>query len=349
VIDYGAPYIIKHNTGPLFTYIRYPLAGNELDEEIITWVYDMYRSKLFAFDLVLADNSWAEGKLNVNFDSFLHDNRYAGIVLFGSYDHDGLEQPQEVLTTFNFDLIQRVRLANDQIIDPNRYQEVLDLLAEVIKQDFPDTREHLQDMDSSWLEHLVLGREELIVVLERSYILPSYYSTLRVKLPYAQLTESLLLEVEASLADVPGNPGRPFPGTSLEFLGTPRTPGEVINLTARDYIDPALPMLALTFDDGPSQFTSHILDILERFQVRATFFVIGNLVNSRSEVVVRAVELGNEVAGHSWDHSDFTRLTDADIRRQILDTSAVIEAVTGVAPPFFRPPCGAVNDNMLQV
>ncbi len=54
-------------------------------------------------------------------------------------------------------------------------------------------------------------------------------------------------------------------------------------------------MIALTFDDGPSQNTSHILDLLEEYDVRATFFVVGNRVSSYADTAKRAVALGNEI------------------------------------------------------
>jgi peptidoglycan/xylan/chitin deacetylase (PgdA/CDA1 family) len=91
------------------------------------------------------------------------------------------------------------------------------------------------------------------------------------------------------------------------------------------------------------------LDTLELYGARATFFTIGNLVNSNKDTVLRAISLDCEVAGHSWDHKDLTKLTGEQITRQLLDTAATIEAVTGIALPFFRPPYGAVNDRLKTI
>jgi len=108
-------------------------------------------------------------------------------------------------------------------------------------------------------------------------------------------------------------------------------------------------MIALTFDDGPSRYTTQVLDLLEQYNVRATFFTVGNLVNSRSAVVARAASLGCDVAGHSWDHKNLTKLTESEIRSQISDTSSTIQAITGQKLPFYRPPYGSVNDSMRNV
>jgi len=108
-------------------------------------------------------------------------------------------------------------------------------------------------------------------------------------------------------------------------------------------------MIALTFDDGPSKYTSHVLDILEKHGARATFCVIGNLVSARKDTVKRASGLGNEIIGHSWDHRDLTKLSADEIIQEIKDTSDVIESVTGIRPRMYRPPYGAVNAALKSV
>ena len=113
-------------------------------------------------------------------------------------------------------------------------------------------------------------------------------------------------------------------------------------------IDPSRPMVALTFDDGPSMYTPDILDILERNNCRATFCVIGNLVDKRSDMVRRAFELGCEIIGHSWDHRNFTKLKAETIKQQLRDTTTAINAVTGYSPMLYRPPLGAYDDKVMR-
>jgi peptidoglycan/xylan/chitin deacetylase (PgdA/CDA1 family) len=108
-------------------------------------------------------------------------------------------------------------------------------------------------------------------------------------------------------------------------------------------------MIALTFDDGPSKFTPQILDLLERHNARATFFTVGNLLHSRRDIVTRAVSLGCEVSGHSWDHQDLTTLSADEVKKQILDTAAAIHTITGVKTAMFRPPYGSVDEQLRNV
>jgi len=110
------------------------------------------------------------------------------------------------------------------------------------------------------------------------------------------------------------------------------------------------PMIALTFDDGPVGYTNYILELLKKHGGRATFFVIGNMVEAGADIVRRTIEYGSEVAGHSWNHDNLTMINAAAVTQQITDTSAIIEAVTGSPPPtFFRAPFGMIDDTVTAV
>jgi peptidoglycan/xylan/chitin deacetylase (PgdA/CDA1 family) len=91
------------------------------------------------------------------------------------------------------------------------------------------------------------------------------------------------------------------------------------------------------------------LDILEENACRATFCVVGNRLDTRTDMIRRAFELGCEIFGHSWDHRDFTKLKAETIRLELRDTSAAIEAITGFVPMLYRPPKGAYNDKVKGV
>lgn len=102
--------------------------------------------------------------------------------------------------------------------------------------------------------------------------------------------------------------------------------------------------VALTFDDGPQPvFTPQVLDVLQRYDVPATFFCIGSQVQEYPEIVRQTFEEGNVVGNHTWSHPDLTTLSPDVIRWQLSSTSAIIQQTTGVVPTFFRPPYGATN------
>jgi peptidoglycan-N-acetylglucosamine deacetylase len=95
--------------------------------------------------------------------------------------------------------------------------------------------------------------------------------------------------------------------------------------------------IALTFDDGPNEpYTSRVLDILKRLDVRATFFLIGENVERWPEAARRAAAEGHDLGNHGWDHAQLPLMGRARIRSQIERTAAAIERSAGVRPVFFR-------------
>ena len=109
-------------------------------------------------------------------------------------------------------------------------------------------------------------------------------------------------------------------------------------------------IIALTFDDGPGiTTTAQILDILQKYDVPASFFVIGDNINRQTEEVMRrAVSMGCEIQNHSRTHQDMTTMTAEEITEEIKFTSDKVKKAVGKAPEFFRPPYIAVNDLMRE-
>ena len=108
--------------------------------------------------------------------------------------------------------------------------------------------------------------------------------------------------------------------------------------------------IALTFDDGPNEpYTSHILDILKEFDVRATFFLIGENVERFPEVVRRHVVEGHEIGNHTYSHDALPLKFPGRIRDELRRTSQLIHRTTGVRPRFFRAPHGWRNPWMGRV
>jgi peptidoglycan/xylan/chitin deacetylase (PgdA/CDA1 family) len=110
------------------------------------------------------------------------------------------------------------------------------------------------------------------------------------------------------------------------------------------------PMVALTFDDGPSDYTNIILDVLELHGGRVTFFVVGSRVERWRNIVIRAAEGGHEIVGHAWTHVELPSLNNRALAESLRATSEVIERVTGNSCGFiFRAPYGLVNQRVINV
>jgi peptidoglycan/xylan/chitin deacetylase (PgdA/CDA1 family) len=107
--------------------------------------------------------------------------------------------------------------------------------------------------------------------------------------------------------------------------------------------------VALTFDDGPSAWTGPVLDVLDRYDVPATFFVVGRYVADRSAVVARAAASGHSVQNHSWSHPFLAGLSNEAIATELDRASGAVEAATGRHPRCYRPPYGSTSSRVRSV
>lgn len=125
-------------------------------------------------------------------------------------------------------------------------------------------------------------------------------------------------------------------------------PQEETGQAAGRQIDPNLPMIALTFDDGPmASVDNQIMDCLAQYGGKATFYVVGNRCASYPAVMQRMVAEGHEVGNHTYEHKYLNRLNAAQIRYQIDKGQEAIIATTGIAPATVRLPGGNKNATVL--
>lgn len=113
--------------------------------------------------------------------------------------------------------------------------------------------------------------------------------------------------------------------------------------------DPSVPMVALTYDDGPySPVTDRILNTLEKYDAKATFFVVGNRVSSYRSSVKRAYNMGCEIANHTYNHTFLTSAGYDTIVSEINRTNNAVYNVTGEYPKIVRAPGGDLNSRVLN-
>lgn len=102
--------------------------------------------------------------------------------------------------------------------------------------------------------------------------------------------------------------------------------------------------VALTFDDGPSEFTSKIIDLLEEYGYNATFFVLGNKLNlDYQKTLKKSITNGNEIGVHGYSHRSFTKMTKESIEEEISKTKKYVKNLTGYEPKLVRPPYGNIT------
>lgn len=111
------------------------------------------------------------------------------------------------------------------------------------------------------------------------------------------------------------------------------------------------PVIALTFDDGPSlRDTGTLLDLLAAEDIRATFFVLGSQVDSgRKELLIREAAEGHEIANHTYSHLTLKGADRQTVEDELTKSNDLIEQITGVKPTLLRPPLGAFDDTTKAV
>jgi len=104
-----------------------------------------------------------------------------------------------------------------------------------------------------------------------------------------------------------------------------------------------------TFDDGPTDVTSGLLDYLLSVNQKNTFFEIGSQIVQNYPLTVREYSEGHEIADHTWSHPDLTTLTSEEVYAELAWTIYAIHSSIGQTPKLFRPPYGNINDNVRLV
>ena len=109
-------------------------------------------------------------------------------------------------------------------------------------------------------------------------------------------------------------------------------------------------VIALTFDDGPDKdYTTKILDILKKNNVKATFFVVGENVQWNRDIIKRQYDEGHEIGNHTFTHINVSKNGYNDIYKEISNTQQLIKDIIGIEPKLFRPPYRAISKPMCNI
>lgn len=136
----------------------------------------------------------------------------------------------------------------------------------------------------------------------------------------------------------------PTPSPSPTPEPTPTPTPEPLSV---DNIDPNKPIVALSYDDGPSSNTASILETLEKYGAHATFFMVGENIDLHPDWVKMVYESGNEVANHTVNHKNLNTLSAEDIRKEVENNQSKLNSTLGLGKKYLvRPPYGNANDTV---
>lgn len=157
---------------------------------------------------------------------------------------------------------------------------------------------------------------------------------------------------------VPADPATDDPAPAPEPEPRPPAPAPaqpvdggqgLLRTVAGPHVRDGRGVISLTFDDGPSPtLTPMVLDILARYDVRATFFVLGSQAEAHPDMVRAIVAAGHEVAGHTWSHRALPGMDDRTFAAEVDVAVDLLEQLTGAPIACVRPPFGMFDDESVQ-
>ena len=274
----------------------------------------------------ITHNNSAALSIIVNIKQDIHGAHPVSLTHFWTFD----KKSGEVISLS--DLTEQSEKAAEEIVVAARNN-----INETIKQRQQAELDLSETITQETLSNFVItdGGSSLAWPIGQASLLPSAYGEMTIKVPIAAVAKYLQNPTARKLANVPKPPEpKPAPKPAPAVPAPAPTTGNKV--------------IALTFDDGPGPYTAHLLDVLDQYGAKATFFLIGSKVSSQANVVRSIHARGHQLGNHSWSHPELPKLPVDQIAGEIDRTNDAIKQATGVTPAILRPPYGAVNGVVLE-
>ena len=320
--------------------IEYPLTKNNKINKTVAQAIDRADSdfryaatNILTFDQPLTEtisyqvthNNSVTLSIIVNIKQDMHGAHPVSLTHFWTFD----KKSGEVISLS--DLTEQSEKAAEEIVAAARNN-----INETIKQRQQAELDLNETITQETLSNFVItdGGNSLAWPIGQASLLPSAYGEMTIKVPIAAVAKYLQNPTARKLANIPKPPEpKPVPKPAPAAPTAANSGGKVI---------------ALTFDDGPGPYTAQLLDILDQYSAKATFFLIGSKVSSQANVVRSIHARGHQLGNHSWSHPELPKLPVDQIAGEIDRTNDAIKQATGVTPTVMRPPYGAVNGTVLE-
>lgn len=300
--------------------VLYPETGlEELDIAVKKYIDETIATS----QVESADEDLLEpAELLISYNSFLSKTGIVSIELIGTYFNSSLAHPMDIVKTFVADTATGKLMKIDEVLKSGKRAEIENRLIEEFEIDRERNTEDL-------LEWWVIAENRLKIILPKGEFLAMSEGTKYFTFTKGETVELLKNGNDESVA-----------------VNQNQDKDAATDKTEQTDIDITKPMIALTFDDGPSVHTQRLLDIFKKYGGKGTFFVIGNSLDNRQEALKRIAAEGHEIGNHSWSHRKFTTISIGEVKDQIMMTRAKIFDITGVDCTIVRPPYGLCDDEI---
>lgn len=318
--DYRIKTIIEENTNTIIA-INYPITNiNKLNKKIKKYIDETYTKFLKQYNEITFLNKKHE--LNIDYTYYNLANKYISITLFKHISSSDKELILNEVINYNYDINKKSVIKFEEIVTTNEMLQIKDLIKNLLFEKYGNIID-LNKISSINYDNLKFGinNTNISIYFESSEISSKYNDIMQIDIPISHFSKLKDLIIEKKVTQSYIEP--------------------TIN-----YIDISKPMIALTFDDGPSIYTEEILDTLNKYHSNATFFVLGNKIDDHSDTIIKMYQYGNEIGNHSYNHKSLTKLSLDEQREQIDKTQDIIKKYTGFTPIYLRPTYGSVNNKL---
>lgn len=338
-----------------------PLTNSEsINNEIGTWIET--EKQTFIDNLQEDSETHASFKIDITIEpESKHYNRF----IFHIHTEKSPDEKVQRERVFNVDLEDGKLLSLDDFLDVNDQirQAILKHALDLLKVDENITidknaQQHILTSinDLDWF----MNQEGLTFIFDDKSLTESRKSPLHATIPfqalylhmneninhYIQLSDKQQKEKKAAIEEEEQR----ILAAEREQERKAQEKAEAKRKQSQGVNDPKGKYVALTFDDGPSaEVTPRILKILEQYDAKATFFMLGSQIDYHPEIAKLVADAGHEIGNHTEQHQDLTKLHPDGIRKEINSTSDKIANATGIRPYLVRPPYGAYNENVKNV
>ena len=274
----------------------------------------------------ITHNNSAALSIIVNIKQDIHGAHPVSLTHFWTFD----KKSGEVINLS--DLTEQSEKAAEEIV-----AAALNNIKETIKQRQQAELDLSETITQETLSNFIItdGGNSIAWPIGQASLLPSAYGEMTIKVPIDAVAKYLQNPTARKLANIPKPPEpKPEPKPAPAVPAPAPTTGNKV--------------IALTFDDGPGPYTAHLLDVLDQYGAKATFFLIGSKVSSQANVVRSIHARGHQLGNHSWSHPELPKLPVDQIAGEIDRTNDAIKQATSVTPAILRPPYGAVNGVVLE-
>jgi peptidoglycan-N-acetylglucosamine deacetylase len=352
--------IITETSNDLYTpfAIQYPQSlHSSFNEEISLYIKNAKQKYLSSMEENKQLGSKLKGELNISFETLAHHSGNYSFVLVNSNTTGNASGTTEIRSFhLNPETAVGFSIADVFSYDSKSLEVVSKLVRETVYADpqladylFPEELQIQTEPLWTNFDNFAITDDSIFFYFDEYELAAGAVGPPIVSIPFSDINNLLtdefkmeIKELEKPMVEVPEESITPPPTETK----SPTQDDSVDNET--EEVKTGSKRVALTFDDGPDpKVTMQILETLNKYDSKATFFMLGSRVEYYPEIAKKVQEAGHELGNHTWNHPDLTKAGVEKVQSEISRTSLIIENVTGQKATVFRPPYGAVNKTVL--